>query len=358
MVTMKDIAVATGVSVATVSNAFNHPDRLSAAKRAEIFAAAKGLGYSGPHPGASSLRTGSVGAIGLMITDWLSYAVEDPASTLLLQGIAHVSQMADTVLSLIPFGAGATGRRHADQERERALAVLKRSVVDGFIAFNLPDDHPAVHAIVERGSPLVTVDAPRINGVGWVGIDERAAASAAAQHLIGLGHRRIGIVADRLSPDGASGMVSASRLARARDLVTRERLAGYSDALASAGMTLADVPVVEAGGYATDHAIRAARTLLSASPDLTAVLAVSDVMAFGALDVCGEQGVSVSVVGFDDVPSAAPRGLTTVRQPLMEKGRWAAEMLLSAINGTAAGALSLPWELQVRGSTSAPRPIP
>jgi DNA-binding LacI/PurR family transcriptional regulator len=356
---MKDIAAATGVSVATVSNAFNHPDRLSAARRDEIFSVAHSLGYSGPHPGASSLRTGSVGAIGLMITDWLSYAVEDPASTLLLQGIAHASQMSGTVLSLIPFGGAINDRRHADQDSERALTILKRSVVDGFIAFNLPDSHPAIQAVLDRGAPLITVDAPRLDNVGWVGIDERAAATAAAQHLVDLGHRRIGVVVDRLSPDGTFGMVSTTRLGRARDLVARERLRGYAEALASVGMSLANLTVVEAGGYSLEHARRAARILWGAATDLTAVLATSDVMAFGVLDSLAERAVvvpeAVSVVGFDDIPAAAARGLTTIRQPLMEKGRWAAEMLMSAINGAAAGALSLPWELQTRSSSTALR---
>jgi DNA-binding LacI/PurR family transcriptional regulator len=354
---MKEIAAATGVSVATVSNAFNHPERLSKSKRDEIFTVAASLGYGGPHPGASSLRTGMVGAIGFMITDWLSYAVEDPASTLLLQGIAHTSQMTETVLTLLPLG-GSAGDDVTEQERERAHSVLKHAVVDGFIAFNLPDDHPAIHIALARGAPLVIVDAPKMEGVGWVGIDERAAAHAAADHLLAQGHRRIGVLVDRLSPDGHTGHVSAARLARARDLVARERLRGYADALDSHGFSMSDALIVEAGGYSARHARGGAETLADRDSSLTAVLATSDVMALGLLDTFAERNIlvpeAVSVVGFDDVPAAEERRLTTVHQPLMDKGKWAAEMLFAALNGAPAGQLSLPWRLEVRRSTAPP----
>ncbi|WP_051499184.1 substrate-binding domain-containing protein [Nocardia sp. BMG51109] len=356
VLTMKEIAAATGVSVATVSNAFNHPERLSKSKRAEILAAAESLGYGGPHPGASSLRTGTVGSIGFMITDWLSYAVDDPASTLLLQGIAHSSQTADTVLALLPLG-GAAGRG-GRSESERARSILQRAVVDGFIAFNLPDEHPAVGSVRQRGAPLVIVDAPKIQGVGWVGIDERAAAGAAAEHLLAQGHRRIGVLVDRLSPDGYVGAVSEARVSRGRDLVARERLRGYADAFADRGLPIAEVPIVEAGGYSSTHARRAAEILLSHESAVSAVLAISDVMAVGVLDICAERGIGVptalSVVGFDDIPAAEHRGLTTVHQPLMDKGQWAAEMLFAAINGAPTGHLGLPWNLTIRETTGPP----
>src|SRR5690349_21501098 len=101
---MKDVAAAAGVSTASVSNAYNRPEKLSDSQRAHVLKVARGLGYSGPHPGASSLRTGNVGALGLLITDWLNYAFEDPATIQLMRGIAHVSQMADVALTLLPAG--------------------------------------------------------------------------------------------------------------------------------------------------------------------------------------------------------------------------------------------------------------
>ncbi len=357
MVTMKDIAAATGVSVSTVSNAFNRPHRLSAAKRDEIFAVAASLGYIGPHPGAASLRTGFVGAIGFMVTDWLSYAVEDPASTLLLQGIAHSSRMSDTVLSLLPLGS-AVGVENPQREDDRARSILQRAIVDGFIAFNLPDDHPAVHSVRAQGAALITVDAPRISDVGWVGIDEHVAARTAAEHLLQLGHARIAVLVDRLSPDGYAGPVSAARLAGARDLVARERLRGYQQACMAAGISAHSIPIIEAGGYAPSDARRAADTLLDSYPACTAVLATSDVMAAGVLMSLADRNIDVpsqmSVVGFDDIPSAARYGLTTIHQPLMDKGRWAADMLFAAIGGTPAGHLTLPWHLQIRNSSGPP----
>ena len=356
MVTMKDIAAATGVSVATVSHAFNRPDRLSAAKRREILDTAESLGYSGPHALASSLRTGSVGAIGFVMSDRLSYAVEDPGSLLLLQGIARATEQADTVLSVFPLGGPGSGRP-TEADHDRALAVLQRGVVDGFVAFNLPDDHRAIRAVISRGSPFVIVDAPRVTSIGWVGIDERAAAKAAADHLVALGHRNIGVVVDRLAPDGVSGVVSEARLASACELVPRERLAGYSAAVDAAG--LGHLTIVEAGGFSPAAARGAAATLLSVNPDVTGILAASDVMALGVMDVLTEHRLpvpdTVSVVGFDDIPSAAERGLTTVHQPLLEKGRLAATMLLEVIAGRAPESVTLPWTLVERATTASPR---
>ena len=358
MVTMKDIAAATGVSVATVSNAFNRPDRLSEAKRREILDIASSLGYSGPSPLASSLRTGSVGAIGFVMSDHLSYAVEDPGSLLLLQGIAQATELADTVLSVFPLGGPDAGWL-TDVGHDRALATLHRGVVDGFVAFNLPDDHRAIQAVISRGSPCVFVDAPRVPSIGWVGIDERAAAKAAAAHLVTLGHRDIGVIVDRLVPDGVAGLASGARLANAQDMVARERLRGYAEAVEAAGIAFEDLPVVEAGGFSTSAARAAAETLLSVRPDVTAILATSDVMAFGVLDVLRKHGIPVprrvSVVGFDDIPASVDRGLTTVQQPIREKGRCAATMLLDAIAGRPTESVTLPWTLVERDTTAEPR---
>lgn len=356
MAIMKDIAAAAGVSVATVSNAFNRPDRLSPDTLQQVLEVARTLGYGGPHAVASSLRTGSVGAIGVVLSDGLSYAVQDPGSLLLLQGIARATDTASTVLSVFPIGGPDPVEPSG---ADRALSMLQRGVVDGFVVFNLPDDHRAIRAVASRGAPFVTVDAPRLHSVAWIGIDERAAAKAAAEHLLELGHRDIGIVVDRLSPDGVRGPVGWPRVANARDLVGRERVRGYVEALGARDVPLADVPVVEAGGFSPDAAHEAARALLSIRPGLTAVLASTDVLALGVLDVLREGGLVVpdhmSVVGFDDIPSADGHGLTTIRQPLEEKGRCAAEMLLEQTAGRPVESLTLPWSLVVRGTTAAPR---
>lgn len=350
---MKDVAVAAGVSTATVSNAFNRPDRLSSERRAEILRIAAELGYTGPHPVASSLRTGSIGAIGFITSDWLSYAIEDPASSLLLQGIARESQTQDSVLTLLSFRSPKSGEEH--EAENHARRIVNRTMVDGFIAFNLPQRHAATDAARARGIPLVTVDAPRFDDLSWIGIDERAAASAVARHVFGLGHRRVGIVIDRLVPDRYSGPVDSERLARARDRVSMERLAGYLEAAATLGLTVDDLPIVEAGGFSPLAARGAARTILSTHQNLTAVMATSDVMALGILHELGTSARAgdphISVTGFDDIPEAGARGLTTVAQPLIEKGRWAAQLLRNAIDGLPTRSVTLDWTLQKRPST-------
>jgi LacI family transcriptional regulator len=139
---------------------------------------------------------------------------------------------------------------------------------------------------------------------------------AIAEHLLQLGHRRIGIAAGAL------------RLATMAD-----RLAGVERALVSYGLALADLPLVEAE-FTLDGGKEAARRILDEHPDVTAILALNDDMAVGVLSVLGERGVAVprevSVTGFDDVSVAGhlSPALTTVHLPMKEMGRQALELAL------------------------------
>lgn len=148
---------------------------------------------------------------------------------------------------------------------------------------------------------------------------------------------------DRLSPDGRSGLADDARRRTARDGVARERVIGYQQALRAAGLTWRDVPMVEAGGFdqpTTEHAVG---LILDQAPGLTAVLASTDVLALQTLRELRARGIrvpdEVSVAGFDDVPDAAAAGLTTMAQPLVEKGRGrrAAAACLGKTPGTGRG---------------------
>ena len=154
--------------------------------------------------------------------------------------------------------------------------------------------------------------------------------------------------------DGLRGFVDSARRCDPVYRVTAERLAGYEDAFTAAGLPLDDVPVYEVEVNARALAREAVPELLERAP--TAVLGMSDELALGVVDGAVAAGVDLprelSVVGFDDAPPAAPRGLTTVRQPLVEKGRTAGRMLLEAIGGGAPADVSLPTELVVRASTA------
>jgi DNA-binding LacI/PurR family transcriptional regulator len=346
-VTLQTIADAVGVSRTTVSNAYNRPDQLAPALRELILSRARELGYGGPDPAARRLRSGRRDAIGLLFTEQLGYAFTDPAAVLLLQGIARATEAAGSSLLLIPAReCGTPGD------------LLRDAVVDGFCLYSLSDGHPAVATVVERGLPSVVVDEPRTAGLHFVGIDDRGGARAMARHLVDLGHRRFGVILDRVTGDGVTGFVDASRLAGASYRVTRERMAGYADELTAAGIGLHEVPVVEAASNARDQGAARARELLERDPDVTAIVAMTDQLAFGALDVLHERGVAVpgavSVVGFDDVPEAATSDppLTTVRQPLLRKGEEAGRLLVTPPDEPTE--VLLPVELVVRASTGPP----
>lgn len=375
-ITLQSVADHLGVSRTTVSNAYNRPDQLSAELRARVLAAAAELGYHGPDAAARQLRRGRAGTLGVVLTSRLADALVDADSALLLRGAAVALEEAATdgaddagahALALVPVPPDADGAR----------AAVSAIAVDGWLLYSLPDDHPAVTAVVERGQPVVVVDEPDLGaGVSFVGIDDRTGARLAAEHLVDLGHRRIGIVTVPLATRAVPGPVTPARLARPRLRILRERLAGWFDALDAA--PVGDVPVWEAAANHPDAGREAAAGLLAAHPGLTAVLAATDQLAIGVTQAALRAGVSVphelSVVGFDDVPRAArwDPPLTTVRQPLVDKGRAAVELLLADRGGSrppeggrpaggrgpesrrASRRIEFPVELVVRDSTAPP----
>jgi DNA-binding LacI/PurR family transcriptional regulator len=348
--TLKTVADAVGVSRATVSNAYNRPDQLSPALRERILDAAQRLGYAGPDPAARGLRLGQAGTIGVLVGAALTYAFRDPATGLFLEGIARAGERAGTALLLIPSPPG-----------EDRAAAIRSAVVDAFCLNCVPTDDPVFQAVLARRLPTAVVEGwGEDEPVARVDIDQRGGARAAAEHLVALGHRRFGIAVARLGRDGHSGPVDAERLANAVQPVSRERLLGYRDALTAAGVDWATVPVHETGGHGFAQGVAAADTLLAAEPGLTAILADSDVLALGAMRGAAAAGRRVpgdlSVAGFDDIPEAAQSqpALTTVRQPLLEKGEAAYGLLEELLAGKPPRRVELPVELVTRDSTAPP----
>jgi DNA-binding LacI/PurR family transcriptional regulator len=300
-VTLKTIAETVGVSRTTVSNAYNRPDQLAPELREQILGTARRLGYAGPDPAARRLRSGRRDTVGLLLPLGLSYTFTDPASVLLLQGVARAIEDAGLAMLVLP---------------ERGSGV-QDAVVSAFCICSMPADHPNVAAARERGVPLVVVDEPRLPGHAFVGVEDRLGGRLAAEHLLELGHTQFAVA----SSGGAAGA---------------QRIAGYRDALEAVGLGWGEV--------AFD------------GPDPpTAVLATSDQLALGVIEAAREAGLrvpeDVSVVGFDDIPGAAwsQPGLTTVRQPLFEKGAAAGRLLTEGGDRE----VILPVELVVRGSTAA-----
>jgi DNA-binding LacI/PurR family transcriptional regulator len=353
-VTLARIAAELDVSAMTVSNAYNHPDRLSGALRERIFETAGRLGYHGPDPVGRSLRRQRTDVVGVLYSNPLSYAFDDPAAVSFLSGLSSVTEGADLGLLLVPAAGGASGKRDP-----RAAA---QAAVDGFVIYSMSDGEPLFAAALGRRLPAVVVDQPFKEGVPFVGVDDEAAARTAAGHLLDLGHERFAVVSFALSPDARDGMADPARQERAAFRVSRMRLRGYRAALEEAGLPWSTVPVYECPGSSREYGQRAAEALLRPEHGPTAILASSDQLALGVIARAKELRLSVpedvSVVGFDDIPAAAGADppLTTVHQDHAEKGLLAGRMLLSRLreeDGPAAGPLAT--ALVVRGSTSPPR---
>ncbi|MFJ5295841.1 LacI family DNA-binding transcriptional regulator [Pseudomonas sp. NPDC088368] len=332
-VSMKDVARAAGVSQPAVSYAYSRPSKLSEAQRKHILEVAEKLGYPGPNIMGRSLRSGRVGAIGLMMMDKLSVAFADPSAIAVLRGVSEIGELENIALTLFPLNTKRL-LRGGKSDSESSLAL--RGLVDGLIISTLPDDHPAIVAIQKQNLPYVVIDSPLLEGSYFVGIDDRTAAMAQIQHLLDLGHRMIGILVDRLNPDGERGAVSAQRFAHSSERIVRERLTGYVEAAAAAGLSFDDLAIVEAGGLDSTSGEAAAFTLLT-SNEVTAVVACSDVMAIACMKTAAalqrEVPSSLSVVGFDDIPEAVQYGLTTIAQPMVQKAVTAAQLLIEQLNG-------------------------
>jgi DNA-binding LacI/PurR family transcriptional regulator len=147
------IAEELGVSAMTVSNAYNHPDRLSEALRERIFETAGRLGYQGPDPVGRSLRRQRTDVVRVLYSNPLSYAFDDPAAVSFLGGLSSVTEEADVGLLLVPAaGGGASGERNP-----RAAA---QAAVDGFVIYSMSEEEPLLAAALDRQLPAVVVDQP------------------------------------------------------------------------------------------------------------------------------------------------------------------------------------------------------
>ena len=349
--TIKEVAAEVGVSAATVSNAYNRPDQLSPELRERVFAAAKKVGYAGPDPVARGLRRGRSGAVGVVYADPLSYAFADPAAVMFLEGVSQAAEEAGLGLLLVaaPLREGRNPRSVAE------------AAVDGFVIYCLAEDDPLVDLALERRLPLVLVEQPPREGVPSVETDDVAGARAAAEHLLGLGHERLGVVSFELSRDASGALADLERQREATYRPSRLRLEGYRAAVEEAGLSWEDMPVYEATENTPEQGREAAEVLLSLEDRPTAILSLSDQLALGVFEAARMMGLSIpedlSVVGFDDVPEASRTDppLTTVYQPHVEKGLTAGRMLVAQLGDDEPRSPGpLPTRLVVRGSTAPP----
>lgn len=332
--TLKSVAAEVGVSPATVSNAYNRPDQLSAELRERVFETARKLGYPGPNPTARNLRSGRTGSFGLLYNHSLRHAFSDPFATEFLGGIGGVIEADGSALMLIPLKPGT---------RQFNLDLLRLQAVDGLADVCLDTQQAqAVQEFAEqRGIPFISSCASE-PGFDFVGPDDHAAGLTLTEHIRSLGHRHVGMVVD---VDCEEGLLSPDAHP---DFAGWDRLSALQEGLPDTTLT-----IVNARWNARDAGARAGAHLLDRAPRPTAIIGLSDVLALGVLDAARERGIDVprelSVCGFDDIPEAQRAGLTTIAQPITQRGELVGKLLLDPKAGPRR--IFLPTELKVRRTT-------
>ncbi len=328
MVTMKDVARRAGVSVTTVSHVINETRFVSEELRARVYQAMRELNYR-PNAIARSLRRQRTHTIGMIVPD-ISYPF--------LAEVARGVEDRGFELGYNVILCDSDG----DLERESDyIELLLERKVDGIVFVAAGESSSHVQALIEQGVPVVVCDR-ELPGteVDTVIADNVESGRLATEHLIGLGHRRIGCIA---GPEGLC--------------ISDKRLEGYRRALEEHGLPLREELVVHAnfrclGGY------EAMGALLSLDQPPTAVFACNDLMAVGAICAASQRRLripqDVAIVGCDDIALASftNPSLTTVAQPKREMGVIAVEMLVERIKDKSRPPTKrlLPVELVVRDS--------
>ena len=330
VITIYDVAREAGVSISTVSNALNRPHKVGPGTRERVLETADRLGYV-PKPEAAVLARRSIRRVAVFapFTSYDSYlrrlsgvlqGAHAAGTEVAVFDIASAAQVASPVLSSIPLQAR----------------------FDGLIVMGIALDPVVEQRLVDRDVPVVVVDAPSDRFPALV-VDDRRAGALAAEHLVGLGHRRISYLSQQVS--AVEGLPEAFRES------------GYTAAMTAHGLR----PDVVGTTWSQQGGADAARRLLRRRHRPTAVHGGADVAALGLLDLLRGRGLAVpgdvSVAGCDNTPVAAmaPIGMTSVEQDALGMGRRAARLLVERIGARQPGRHFLhPPSLVVRGTTGAP----
>jgi len=331
-VTIADVAVRAGVSKTAVSFAFNNPERLGQATLERVLGVAHDLGYT-PHPAARALSMRRSGTIGVLVPQRLSAVFANPFVSELIQGLGELCEEHDLTLLLVPPLDGSLE------------GAIRQASVDGFISLGLSRHDRALEVLDAIGIPTVLVDSEDSAEHPVVNVDDRGGAEAAARHVLELGHRELAVI---VLPPTRAQVDNTPTAAR--------RMAGYQAAIQAAE---APAPHTVTAGISAGAGARAFEGLPKGKRRPTAVLAMSDMTAIGVMSAAHAAGLRVpddlSVVGFDDIPVSQWTNppLTTVRQPIVEKGRLAARLLIQRMKGKAVDSPApLSTTLVVRNSTS------
>lgn len=327
---VKDVAKAAGVSVATVSRAFNLPNTVSDDARKTVFEVAKALGYT-PNPAAKALRLQRSFMVGAVFptTDYGVYAQ-------VLGSFQHRMSTAGYLSVLLTVGF--------DNSRifEPVSQLVERGV-EGLMVVGRIDDRRLMSYLLDKHIPVVSIysalqDAPFPS----VGIDNYGATMQVMEHLLGLGHRQFAMLSGPLQGNDRQ----------------QARRRAFTDALARAGIEGEPRILEDPRTYSVQYGTEAFRKLIQQHPEVTAVVCNSDYYGFAAVLEAKRLGLRVpqdiSIAGFDDqeLASLIDPPLTTVSAPGEDMGKHAAQALLETLeHGRAGQSMSLPSPLVIRAST-------
>lgn len=334
--TLEEIAKLAGVSRSTVSRVVNNHPNVRDQVRERVWEVIRETGYQ-PNAAARSLVTRRTHIVGVIIPEAVTKLFTDPFFPLFLRGVTETCNAHHYYLMLSLF----TGPAGQDEMYRR---IVGSGHLDGVIVASTRMDDPLFSKLLQDDMPFVLVGRLPDERVNYVDVDNVAAARMAVEHLIQLGHKRIGTITGPLSMTGG-----------------QDRLEGYRNALKAHRIPILDELIVE-GDFTESSGRVGAQQLLVASP--TAIFAASDSMAIGALKALREAGLrvpdDVALVGFDDVSvaTAVEPALTTVHQSIEGLGSMAAELLLNLLENPPDGQVSarriiLPTKLVVRDSCGA-----
>ena len=342
-VRLADVAKAAGVSQGTASNVFSRPEVVRAEVRERVLAAAQAIGYAGPDLRGRLLRAGKVNAIGIASADPMTYFFEDPYARTLMQAISAACDARGAGLSLV-----------SANRTDRLAWNINSALVDGFILLCVEHGEELVRLTQARQLPFVALAlGGGDDSVPALGVDDRAGARLAAEHVAALGHRRVAIISLQFT-EHHNGPVAPGAIEDGIYLTTKSRARGYLDGLAAHGIAPDSVPIHETQND-TATVTLALESLFASEQPPTALLCMSDRAALVALDWLAARGIAVpeavSVIGFDGVPEAerSDPPLTTIEQPIAAMGRRAAEAILDGETLTEREVFEL--TLVKRGST-------
>jgi LacI family transcriptional regulator len=304
-----DVAARAGVSLGTVSNVLNRPDRVSPRTRERVLRAIEELGFV-RNEAARQLRAGKSRTVGLVVLD-----VRNPFFTDVAAGVEDTAAASGSSVVLCNSNDDVAREQHY-------LSMLKEQRAFGILITPVGDDDRAIEEIRRMGTPVVLVDRPASRRQCSVSVNDRLGGELAVAHLIEQGHTRIAFVGGPVSLDQVS-----------------QRLAGARAAVAAAGLPPDSLTVVETPRLDVESGRAGGATLAAARTRPTAAFCANDLLALGVLQDAVRRGRSVpddlAIVGYDDIDFAAAAAvpLTSVRQPRFQLGRTAMELLLEEATG-------------------------